>query len=148
MSSRHHLVDDRSVGLGTTYHNILELVQNKERIEQLADALEISRRNLRKDECGQWTVSGKGRHLQTFDDQSYLLYVVAYSSRKWGAIKRKAKALGWEVTQDGDDEGCFRFGLPDAGQSKFLRELLGLRRGRKLRPTSTEIVNNEGLSAT
>ena len=46
--------------------------------------------------------------VQTFDDLSYLLYVGACSSRKWGAIKRKAKVLGMQVVQDGDDEGCKR----------------------------------------
>ena len=102
------------------------------RIEHFADAIEISYRNVRKDSCGQWTISGKGGHVQTFDDRSfYLLYIVTYSARKWGAIKRKAKAFGWELTQDGDDEGCFHLNLPNEAQSNYLRGLLGLRRRRR-----------------
>jgi len=79
------------------------------------------------------------------DDSSYLLYVAVYSARKWGAIERKAKTFGWVLTQDGDDEGCFRLPLPDEAQSDFLRSLLGLRRRRQTR--SDKIVNNEGVSA-
>jgi hypothetical protein len=130
MSSLEHRFSERSVGLGNPYHNIVKLVRDKERIERFAEASEISRRNVRKDECGQWTISGTGGHVQVFDDQSYLLYVVTYSARKWGAIKRKAKAFGWELTQDGDDEGCFHVGLPNEHQSEYLRALLGLRRRR------------------
>lgn len=132
MSSREHGPVNTSVGIGTPYHNIVELVQDKEWIEQFADASEISRRNVRKNECGQWTISGTGGHLQTAGDpSSYLLHVTAYSARKWGAIKRKARALGWQLTQDGDDEGCFRLGLPNERQSEYLRALLGLRRRRR-----------------
>lgn len=146
MSAREYPQSISSVGISTPYHNIVALVQDKERIEQLADAMDISRRNVCKDECGQWSIHGRAGHLQTWGDSlSYLLYLTAYSRRKWGAIKRKAKALAWEITQDGDDEGCFRLALPDEHQSKLLRELLGLRRKRQ--PTSAKIINNEGVSA-
>jgi hypothetical protein len=132
MSSRELGHGDLAVGLGAPYHNILELVEDKERITQFADALEISHRNIDKDTCSQWTISGRRGHVQTSGYQSsYLLYVVAHSNRKWSAIKRKAKAFGWELTQDGDDEGCFRLGIPDGTQSDYLRALLGLRRRRR-----------------
>jgi hypothetical protein len=129
MSSRNRNVR-LSTGTGTPYHNIFELVEDKQRIEQFADALDVSHRNIHKDGYGQWTISGKtGSHLQSWGDQStYLLYVTAHSARKWGAIKRKAKSFAWEVTQDGDEEGCLRVGLPNKTQSGFVRSLLGLRR--------------------
>ena len=117
MSSREHGQAYASVGVNSPYHNILELVWDKDAIEQLADALDISHRNIRKDECSQWTISGKRGHLQTWgDNYSYLLYVTAYSARKWGAVKRKANAFGWQLKhEDGNDEGCFRLGLPAFG---------------------------------
>jgi hypothetical protein len=121
------------------YKNISDLIQDKERISLLADAAEISERNVHKDECGQWTIKGQRGQLQTFDEQSYLLYVSTYSSRKWRALKRKAKSFGWEVTQDGDDEGCFRLGLPNEPQSSFLRKILGLRKRQGLRRTKSSI---------
>ena len=144
MSSRALSLGVPSVGVGTPYHNILELVHDRQRIKLLAEAMEISLRHVRKDTCDQWGIVGRtGAHLQTYDDQSYLLYVVTYSTRKWGAIKRKAKALGCEVTQDGDDEGCICLGLPNKELAKFLRSLLGLRR-RQARSDGAPI--NEGGS--
>jgi hypothetical protein len=146
MSTREFRLSSPSLGAGSSYHSIRELVQDKDQIESFAKALDVSRRNIHKDDCGQWTISGKRGHVQTWSDMSsYLLFVTTYSARKWGAIKRKAKGFGWELTQDGDDEGCFRLGLPDKAQSEFLRELLGLRRKRQ--PSSAEIINNEGISA-
>jgi hypothetical protein len=147
MSSRNRNVHS-ATSTGTPYQNIFELVHDKQRIEQFADALDVSHRNIHKDDCGQWTINGKGSgHLQTWDDQStYLLYVIAYSGRKWGAIKRKAKSLGWQMTQDGDEEGCFRLALPDEVESDFLRSLLGLRRRRHA--ASDAKANNEGVLAS
>jgi hypothetical protein len=59
------------------------------------------------------------------------MYVVACSVRKWSAVKRKAQSFGWETTQDGDDEGCFRFGVPtNADEAAYLRTLFGLRKRR------------------
>jgi hypothetical protein len=145
MSSRKHQINNPIVGAGTPYRDIIDLVQDRYRIELLAQALDISPRNIRKDRCSQFTISGNGGQLQTFDRQeAYLLYIMAPSSRKWGAIKRKAVALGWEVTQDGDDEGCFRLPLPNPDQAKFLRSLLGLRKRRR---ESDEMINSKGVSA-
>jgi hypothetical protein len=115
---------------GDHYRKLSDLVRDEERLKLFADAAEISLRNMSRDECGQWTLNGKKGHLQTFDDAFYLLYVSTHSKRKWGALKRKAKSLGWEITQDGDDEGCFRLKLPNESQSRFLREILGLRTRR------------------
>jgi hypothetical protein len=123
------------------YKNISELLQDKDRIDLLAETAGISNRNVVKDECGQWIIRGRHGRVETFDHQFYLAYVATYSARKWGALKRKAKALGWEITQDGHDEGCFRLALPNASQSSFLREILGLRikRGRgQTKPAITD----------
>jgi hypothetical protein len=77
-----------------------------------------------------------------------LLYVVTYSARKWGAIKRKAKTFGWEITQDGDDEGCFRLSLPDGAQSDYLRALLGLRRRRQATAPMSAIEGKADIPST
>jgi hypothetical protein len=146
MSSRNRSVN-LATGTETPYHNIFELVEDKQRIEQFADALDVSHRNVHKDDCGQWTISGNAGQLQTWGDQSsYVLFVSAHSARKWGAIKRKAKSFGCEITQDGDAEGCIRVGPPNQAQSNVLRSLLGLRRRRQVR--SREIDNSDGVLAT
>lgn len=132
MSTREPHFGTSPIGDGASYHRLHEFVADKDQIELFVEALEVSRRNVRRDVCGQWTIGGKRGHVQTWSDlSSYLLFVTTYSPRKWGAIKRKAKAFGWELTQDGDDEGCFRLGLPNEHQSEYLRALLGLRRRRR-----------------
>jgi hypothetical protein len=78
MSSRKRSVR-LGTGTGTPYHNIFELVEDKQRIEQFADALGVSHRNIHKDDCGQWTISGDAGHLQTWHDQSS--YVLCVSTR-------------------------------------------------------------------
>jgi hypothetical protein len=118
----------RRVGIGTPYHNICDLIDDKQKIVTFASALNIAARNIDKDSCDRWTITGNASSLQAAHDDRYLLYVATSSSRKWGAIKRKAKAFGWTVTQDGDDEGCIQLGLPDEKQARFLRSLLGMRK--------------------
>jgi hypothetical protein len=147
MSIREQSLGPARTGLRTPHRSILELVHDKEQMEILADALEIARKHIRKDECDQWTLShGRGQVQPSGDLSSYQMYVDAYSSRKWGVIKRKAKAFGWEITQDGDDEGCFRFGVPtNADEATYLRTVLGLRRRRL--PKSDGSVTYKGVSA-
>jgi hypothetical protein len=38
-----------------------------------------------------------------------------------GRYQAQGKNLGWEITQNGDDEGCIRLGLPNEHQSEYLR---------------------------
>jgi hypothetical protein len=126
------------VGVGTHYRTIVELLDDRTRVQKLADALEVTRKNVSKDNCDQWTIFGRSGHMRTLNDR-YLLYFEGRSSRHWGAIKRKCKPLGLYLTQDGDDEGCFCFDLPSPATAKFLRKLLGLRKRRVPPPA-------EGLS--
>jgi len=138
MSARDCGLGLSAVGLRTPYRNACELVQDKDQLILLAEALDVSPRNVRKDPFGEWLIQGKGSRLESWGDlSSYLLYLSAKSARKWGAIKRKAKAFGLEITQDGDAEGCFRLGLPNEAQAAYLRALLGLRRRRHQRSNET-----------
>lgn len=61
-----------SIGIGTRYHQITDLILDKERIVRFADAVNVSHRNISKDDCGQWTLSGKHGHLQTWGDADIL----------------------------------------------------------------------------
>jgi hypothetical protein len=145
MSSRNIGLRNSSTGAGTPYQNIFDLVQDREQIGLFADTLDVSHRNVHKDSDGRWAIQGQRAYLQSWGDlSSYLLCVAAHSVRQWSSIKRRAKAFGWELTQDGDAEGCFRISLPNEVQAEYLRPLLGLRRRRK--PRSHEIVNNKGVS--
>jgi hypothetical protein len=144
MSSRiDHNTYISPVGVDAPYRNISEFVQDRDRMVVLADALDISLRNVSQNDCSQWTVAGKQGFLQTADERRYLLYIAAHSTRKWSAIKRKTRALGLEVTQDGDNEGCLRLGIPNETQAAFVRGLLGLRRRRRPSEVSAKSVVSE-----
>jgi hypothetical protein len=121
------------VGDGTSYHTVTELIQDKDQIDAFAEALDVSRRNVRKDLCGQWTISGKGGHVQTWGDQSssYLLYVVAHSARKWGATSARRRRLVGSLPRTATTKDVFGLGLPNEHQSEYSRALLGLRRRRR-----------------
>src|SRR4051812_37718133 len=105
-------------------------------MDALVDALVISPTHVSKNECAQWTIFGAGPQvIQTAGPDTFWLYVEASSERKWKAIKRKCIAQGWEIAQDGDDEGAVLLKLPNTKEADYLRSLLGL---RKRRGTPTE----------
>jgi hypothetical protein len=62
----------------------------------------------------------------------YLLYVApGESRRRWTGIKAR---FGFStITQDGDDEGCFKLDrLPTEAEGQLIRAFLGIRRRRHL----------------
>ena len=125
------------VGINTAYKNIRHLLQDRQQLERLVSALDIPLRKLTKDDCGQWSIIGHGGFIQSYDgDLSYVLYFSTYSERKWSAIKRAALGHGLSLTQDGDEEGCFRFRLPSPCQAAHIRRLLKLRK-KAARPLDT-----------
>lgn len=136
MTTYHHRkITNRIAGIGTPYPTIFTLLADKSLLETCAKALGISTRRLRRNSCGQWSIPGKHSHLESFDHKSYSLYVALSSSRRWGAVKRRAQSLGWTLMQDGDDEGCFRLKLPTAEAAPYVRQLLGVRKSRAKSPS-------------
>lgn len=132
------------VGVGTHYRHLVEYVNDKTRMDMLAECLGIAPRRVAKDSCDQWTIMGTNGFVQTAGDDTYVVFVCTYSSRKWGAIKRAARSFGWHVAQDGDDEGTLLLHLPDSEKAVgYLRSLLGLRKGRG--PENSALKN--GVSA-
>ena len=78
------------------YCSVLDQIKDREAMEQMADALEISARNLGRN--GQWIIIGKHGTIQTLAGRAtFVLYVVARSKRKFSAIKNKLTALGLRV---------------------------------------------------
>jgi hypothetical protein len=113
------------------YRNLAEALRDRTQLETFAEALQVSRRNINKNECDQWVIAGKGNRIETSEDPTcFMLYVCCESVRRWSAIKQKAKSLGLDVIVDCDGEGFISLSLPDERQAAFLRKLLGLRRKR------------------
>jgi hypothetical protein len=86
-------------------------------------ALNASPLAMRRDECGDRSITGKSGHIFA-DGLGYLLYVRGESARHWGFVKRRLAFC--RLNQDGDDEGCLHLDhLPTPAEAALIRETLG-----------------------
>lgn len=118
-------------------------LQARDQMLALLSALNAQDRALRRDGCGDWRIRGTSGHVYTWGDgKTWLLFLACRSARAWTAAKVR---LGFcEVTQDGEEEGCFRLhDLPVPDQAVAIRTALGIRKRRINDPLVTE-----GLRAT
>ena len=117
---------------GLTYVNRDQARADREQQARLLEALDAAPAQLRRDECGWWIIGGRRGTIQTWGDgKSWLVHVIGRSARHWAAIKRRLAFM--TITQDGDEEGCFRLlGLPTAEEAALIREALSLRKRRAL----------------
>jgi hypothetical protein len=108
----------------------------------LLDALSVSRNNMRRDPCGDWTIVGRRGHILT-DAASIYAYVSAGTARRWTSAKRALSFM--VVSQDGDDEGILKMdGMPSPDQAAALRKVLGLRKSAPLTPERREALRQVG----
>jgi hypothetical protein len=99
---------------------------DRELLLSLADALQVSKANIRRDPCGDWNIFGRHGHVSR-DGVGFYVYLQLETKRRWEKTKRLLSFL--TVTQDGDDEGILKMGdPPTAEQAATLRKLLGLRK--------------------
>jgi hypothetical protein len=86
---------------------------------------------------GDHGIRGKFGHIYA-DGAGFLLCITAknerdQSPRRWTNIKRRLAFC--RLMQDGDDEGCLRLDrLPTPVEAVLIREALGIKRKRHLRP--------------
>jgi hypothetical protein len=93
---------------------------------ELARALGVSERRIKRDGCGDWNIVARRGHIATDGTSSYA-YLRLESSRRWKAAKRILRFLS--VSQDGDNEGIFHIReMPTAAQAVTIRKALGLRK--------------------
>jgi hypothetical protein len=113
-----------------SYGILEEAEADRDMQRSLLAALDVSKRLLRRDECGAWRIRGRKGHIYTWGPSGgWLVYCDAGTARKWAAIKRRLSFC--KVTQDGDTEGCLRLlRSPTPEQAAAIREALGLRRKR------------------
>ncbi len=97
--------------------------EDKVYLKALCEVLEISERNLKRDECDNCVLVGRRGIINT-DTENWYLYV-STTARKWNNIK---KQFTWmDVTQDGDEEGMLRSNLcMSRKQAAEIRKLAGL----------------------
>src|SRR5229473_1407218 len=81
------------------HRGVMDQISDREGMERMVHALQVSTRNLGRN--GQWIIVGKHGTVQTAEDrQTYVLYVVAHSKRKFSATKRKLIGLGLTLVRD------------------------------------------------
>ena len=83
-----------------TYATIKEAEADRNVLRSLLPALDVSKRTLRRDECGAWCIRGRRGHVYTWGPSGgWLLFCDADSPRKWSAIKRRLsfckRHAGW-----------------------------------------------------
>jgi hypothetical protein len=101
-------------------------------ILELAIALSVSQRRVKRDRCGDWNVVGRRGHVAT-DGVSFYAYLRVRSPRRWKGAKRTLDFLC--VTQDGDNEGVFILReIPTAEEAAAIRKVLGMRKAPALSP--------------
>ena len=119
-----------------TYRSRDEERADREQQELLFSALDAAPAQLRRDECGSWVIAGRRGTIQTWGDgETWIVYVIGRSTRHWTMIKQRLAFM--TVTQDGDEEGCFRLvALPTPEQAVLIRDALMLRKRRTLTEAS------------
>jgi hypothetical protein len=102
----------------------------KQNCRKFSDALNAAKAAMRRDECGLWVLKGSRGYVSAWGDgKSYLLYVVCRSGQHWTYTKKRLAFA--EVTQDGDEEGCFRMRrLPTEDEARVIRDTTGIRATR------------------
>ena len=108
---------------GLTYRNREEERDDRQQQERLLVALDAAPSQLRRDECGWWTIGGRHGAINTWGDgKTWMAVVTSRSARHWTITKRRLAFM--TVTQDGDDEGCLRLlhlPTPERGRSSSVR---------------------------
>lgn len=117
-----------------TYRKPGDANADRARQRELLKALGASELALQRDECGACVIVGRKGHIYTWDDHGggWVISCCPGTPRKWSSLKRRLNFS--ELTQDGDDEGCFRLrDLPTPEQAVVIRRAVGLR--KRLPPT-------------
>ena len=109
-----------------TYLSQGEAALDKEDILELAKAMDAAKSSIKLDDCRLWVIQGSRGYASTWGNGvSYLIHVVCRSTRHWTATKKQLSFC--ELTQDGDDEGCFRLRrLPTAREAAIIRKAIGV----------------------
>jgi hypothetical protein len=96
----------------------------------LKERLSVSHGRLKRDLCGDWTITGTRGHFLS-DGVNAFAYIPAGTARRWEKAKGMLDFM--TVTNDGDDEGILKLAeMPTAPQAEALRKLLGLRKATPL----------------
>src|SRR5271166_3830045 len=118
----------------------------REALLELARALGSRDAALRRDECGDWRISGSCGHIYAVSGSGFMAHVSCETARGWTYAK---KALSFaKLTNDGDDEGAlFLDRLPSKPEAEALRYHCGIPKKRELSEHELERLRGRGFVA-
>jgi hypothetical protein len=113
---------------------------------KLAEALDCRDNALRRDECGDWRISGKLGHIYavpgTLDRPN--AKEPPLGSKAWSYCKKALKPF-CDVTNDGGDEGMlFLDRLPTPEEAEIIRDKLGVAKKREMSDAELERLKSMG----
>lgn len=98
--------------------------EDKRYLKKLTQALDISDRRIKLDECGDFNIFGNRGKIST-DGEYWYLYVQR-TLRTWKNVKNTLSFM--EVHQDGDEEGVLRLArVPFRDEASLVRKTIGVR---------------------
>jgi hypothetical protein len=114
-------------------------------LDTLLCALNGARNALRRDECGDWAITGSRGTVRACGGK-YFVYIASGSALAWTWAKRKLASFT-TVSQDGDEEGILLLDrMPTPEEAETLRGYIGLRQTqtRDVTPEQMQKVRDAG----
>jgi hypothetical protein len=110
-----------------SHHHLRQ--DDRKQLDALLVAVNGAMKALRRDECGDYTITGSRGTIRACDGK-YFVYIPSGSARAWTFAKRALASLA-TPSQDGDEEGILTFDrMPNADEAETLRSYIGLRQTR------------------
>jgi hypothetical protein len=102
--------------------------EDRKQLDALLEATNGAMNALRRDECGDWTITGSRGTIRACDGKFYV-YIPSGSAKAWTYVKRALASFA-TVSQDGDDEGVLVMSrMPDEDEAES-RSRPEVQRGR------------------
>jgi hypothetical protein len=105
--------------------------EDQGQLELLLSAVNGAMNALRRDECGDFVITGSRGTIRACGGKFYI-YIQSRSGKAWTFAKDQLGSFS-SVHQDGDAEGVLVFSkMPDADEAETLRKYIGLRQTREV----------------
>ncbi|MFB6418214.1 MULTISPECIES: hypothetical protein [Bradyrhizobium] len=109
---------------------------DRAKLAAFAATIGASKTSLKRDACGDWTITGLVGHVST-DGSAVYAHLTCASARAWTSAKSRLSFA--TVSQDGDTEGVLSIHRPlTAGQAETLRTTLRIRKARAMDEAALE----------
>lgn len=112
---------------------------DRTKLSAFAATIGAARTSLKRDACGDWTLTGLAGHVST-DGAALYAVITCASARAWNNAKSRLSFA--TVTQDGDTEGALKVELPlTPARAETLRTTLRIRKARVMDEAALEALS-------